>query len=186
MLQQGSMAPDFVLPDQNNQERRLSEYRGKWVILYFYPKDNTPGCTKEACSFRDENAILDSLNAVIIGISKDSVQSHEKFIRKFNLPFNLLIKQSFSYQIGKEKASAKCYNLKLIQPVKCFGLFTNLSTLLFEIFPEVRVTSGALRKAYLAYLPFASDEELGAAEDCIKVLKGKKPTHNAILESYKT
>ena len=90
MLQQGSMAPDFVLPDQNNQERRLSEYRGKWVILYFYPKDNTPGCTKEACSFRDENAVLDSLNAVILGISKESVQSHEKFIRKFNLPFNLL------------------------------------------------------------------------------------------------
>lgn len=90
MLQHGSMAPEFVLPDQNNQEHRLSEYRGKWVVLYFYPKDNTPGCTKEACSFRDENSVLDSLNAVIIGISKDSVQSHEKFIRKFNLPFNLL------------------------------------------------------------------------------------------------
>jgi peroxiredoxin Q/BCP len=90
MLQQGSVAPDFVLPDQNNQEHRLSEYRGKWVVLYFYPKDNTPGCTKEACGFRDEHAVLDSLNAVVLGISKDSVQSHEKFIRKFNLPFSLL------------------------------------------------------------------------------------------------
>lgn len=90
MLQQGSVAPDFVLPDQNNQEHRLSEYRGKWVVLYFYPKDNTPGCTKEACGFRDEHTVLDSLNAVVLGISKDSVQSHEKFIRKFNLPFSLL------------------------------------------------------------------------------------------------
>jgi peroxiredoxin Q/BCP len=90
MLQQGSVAPDFVLPDQNNKEHRLSKYRGKWVVLYFYPKDNTPGCTKEACGFRDEHAVLDSLNAVVLGISKDSVQSHEKFIRKFNLPFSLL------------------------------------------------------------------------------------------------
>jgi peroxiredoxin Q/BCP len=90
MLQQGSVAPDFVLPDQNNQEHRLSEYQGKWVVLYFYPKDNTPGCTKEACGFRDEHTVLDSLNAVVLGISKDSVQSHEKFIRKFNLPFSLL------------------------------------------------------------------------------------------------
>jgi peroxiredoxin Q/BCP len=90
MLQQGSVAPDFVLPDQNNQEHRLSEYQGKWVVLYFYPKDNTPGCTKEACGFRDEHTVLNSLNAVVLGISKDSVQSHEKFIRKFNLPFSLL------------------------------------------------------------------------------------------------
>ena len=83
-------AQDFTLPDQNGKERSLSDYKGKWVILYFYPKDQTPGCTTEACSFRDANESLLAKDAVVIGISADTVASHADFIAKYNLPFTLL------------------------------------------------------------------------------------------------
>lgn len=84
-------APDFSLADQDGVVRSLSDYAGKWVVLYFYPKDDTPGCTTEACNFRDErDAIADFGNATVIGISKDSVKSHKKFIDKYNLSFTLL------------------------------------------------------------------------------------------------
>ena len=74
----------------DNQEHKLSQYRGKKVILYFYPRDNTPGCSTEACNFRDSNDVFINKNAIIIGISRDSLKSHTKFIEKFNLPFILL------------------------------------------------------------------------------------------------
>ncbi len=90
MLEAGSAAPDFTLRDQDGNERKLSDYRGKKVILYFYPKDNTPGCTKEACSLRDAKESLEGHNAVILGVSRDSVESHKKFIEKQNLNFTLL------------------------------------------------------------------------------------------------
>lgn len=83
-------ATDFTLPDQNNTEHSLKDYRGKWVVVYFYPKDDTPGCTKEACGFRDTMAELQKLNVAILGISKDSVASHKKFAEKYNLNFPLL------------------------------------------------------------------------------------------------
>lgn len=84
-------ASNFTLKDQNNTEHALSDYAGKWVVLYFYPKDDTPGCTLEACNFRDErDAIADYGNASVIGISKDTVTSHKKFADKFNLNFTLL------------------------------------------------------------------------------------------------
>jgi len=84
-------APTFSLPDQDGVTRSLSDYAGQWLVLYFYPKDDTPGCTTEACSFRDEReAIAEFGNAVVIGISKDSVKSHKKFIEKHNLNFTLL------------------------------------------------------------------------------------------------
>jgi peroxiredoxin Q/BCP len=90
MLQEGSQAPDFTLPDENGSEVSLSQFRGKKVVLYFYPKDNTPGCTKEACSFRDNyDAILDK-GAVVIGVSADSAKSHQNFKSKYELPFYLL------------------------------------------------------------------------------------------------
>lgn len=90
MLKTGTTAPDFTLPDQDGTERRLSDYRGKHVILYFYPKDSTPGCTKEACSLRDSKSALEDKDTVIIGVSKDSPASHLKFIAKENLNFTLL------------------------------------------------------------------------------------------------
>ncbi|MBI4008993.1 thioredoxin-dependent thiol peroxidase [Candidatus Roizmanbacteria bacterium] len=83
-------ASDFELPDQNGKVRRLSEFLGKWVVLYFYPRDNTPGCTKEACGFRDSVKEFEKRGVVIIGVSKDSVESHQKFAKKYNLNFPIL------------------------------------------------------------------------------------------------
>ena len=90
MIEEKTIAPDFTLPDQNGKDVTLSSFRGKKVILYFYPKDNTPGCTKEACSLRDNLPDFDSLNAVVIGVSPDKSESHMKFRDKFTLPFTLL------------------------------------------------------------------------------------------------
>ncbi|MBI2147113.1 thioredoxin-dependent thiol peroxidase [Candidatus Woesearchaeota archaeon] len=86
----GSAAPDFSLPDQDGKEHHLSAYRGQWVILYFYPKDDTPGCTVEACEFRDQYQKLKKAGVIVFGISADPVKSHEKFAAKFSLPFPLL------------------------------------------------------------------------------------------------
>jgi len=83
-------APDFTLPDINGKIHTLKEYAGKWVILYFYPKDDTPGCTTEACSLRDQRDTLADMGAEIIGISKDDANSHEKFKAKYSLNFTLL------------------------------------------------------------------------------------------------
>lgn len=84
-------APDFSLSDQNDNVKTLTDYAGKWLVLYFYPKDDTPGCTTEACSFRDEReAIAEFGNAEVVGISKDSVRSHKKFVDKYHLNFTLL------------------------------------------------------------------------------------------------
>lgn len=83
-------APDFELLDETGTSRRLSDYRGKPVVLYFYPKDDTPGCTKEACSFRDDYSVYADAGVVILGVSPDSPKSHAKFKDKYNLPFTLL------------------------------------------------------------------------------------------------
>lgn len=90
MIEIGSLVPDFSLIGSDNKLHNLSDYRGKKVILYFYPRDNTPGCTTEACEFRDNHKQITDSNAVILGISKDSLASHTKFITKFDLPFILL------------------------------------------------------------------------------------------------
>ncbi len=87
-------AIDFTLLDQNGREHSLSDHKGKWVVLYFYPKDDTPGCTKEACSFRDSFRELQKMGVQILGISKDSVASHKKFTEKYNLNFPILSDES--------------------------------------------------------------------------------------------
>lgn len=86
----GIPAPDFQLPDENGSLRTLSEFQGKRVVLYFYPKDDTPGCTTEACEFRDVYADYEKAGVVILGVSPDAPKSHTKFKEKFNLPFPLL------------------------------------------------------------------------------------------------
>lgn len=86
----GNLVPDFTLMGSDGKEHKLSDYRGKKVVLYFYPKDNTPGCTTEACDFRDNINEIHNLNAIVLGISKDNLNSHNKFIEKFSLPFLLL------------------------------------------------------------------------------------------------
>lgn len=90
MLTVGSIAPDFTLPDENGRMHSLSDYRGKRVVLYFYPKDNTAGCTKQACGFRELYPQFLEKGAVVIGISRDSAESHRKFREKYQLPFTLL------------------------------------------------------------------------------------------------
>jgi peroxiredoxin Q/BCP len=90
MPEVGDRAPAFTLPDQSGEPVKLSDFKGKAVVLYFYPKDDTPGCTREACSFRDEHSALVKAGAVVLGVSPDSTASHQKFAGKFKLPFPLL------------------------------------------------------------------------------------------------
>ncbi len=107
MLEVGTKAPDFKLPDQNGDVHTLEEYKGKKVVLYFYPKDNTPGCTKQACGFGEMYPSFLEKGAVVIGVSKDSVKSHKKFEEKFNLPFTLLSDPELecikAYDVWQEK-----------------------------------------------------------------------------------
>jgi thioredoxin-dependent peroxiredoxin len=90
MIQKGSIAPDFSLKNQRGELKTLSEYKGKWVVLYFYPKDNTPGCTTQACSYRDSISEFKKRDVVLYGISKDDVKSHQKFEKDFTLNFDIL------------------------------------------------------------------------------------------------
>ena len=107
MLEVGTKAPDFTLPDQNGNMHSLSEYRGKKVILYFYPKDNTAGCTKQACGFAERYPRFMEKGAVVLGISKDSVASHKKFEERYGLPFTLLADPELvaiqAYDVWQEK-----------------------------------------------------------------------------------
>ncbi len=107
MLEIGIKAPDFTLPDQNGDMHSLSDYRGRKVILYFYPKDNTSGCTKQACGFSDRYPQFKEKGAVVLGVSKDSVASHKKFEEKYGLPFTLLSDTELevikAYDVWKEK-----------------------------------------------------------------------------------
>ena len=89
-LPENTLAPDFELADENGSQKKLSDFRGKDVVLYFYPKDDTPGCTTEACSFRDDYSDFEKAGIVILGVSADSSQSHKKFKEKYQLPFPLL------------------------------------------------------------------------------------------------
>jgi peroxiredoxin Q/BCP len=107
MLNEGDAAPDFTARDEKGNEVKLADFRGERVALYFYPKDDTPGCTKQACSLRDSYADLTDKNIKVLGVSLDDEASHQKFIGKFNLPFTLLAdtdrKLSESYGVYGEK-----------------------------------------------------------------------------------
>ncbi|MBR2670245.1 MAG: peroxiredoxin [Solobacterium sp.] len=107
MLETGTKAPDFTLYDQNGTAHSLHDYLGKKVILYFYPKDNTAGCTKQACGFAERYPQIQSKGAVVLGVSKDSVASHKKFEEKYGLPFTLLSDPEKeviqAYDVWKEK-----------------------------------------------------------------------------------
>ncbi|MGA9172529.1 MAG: thioredoxin-dependent thiol peroxidase [Thermoactinomyces sp.] len=107
MPKEGEQAIDFTLEASNGEKVSLSDFRGKNVVLYFYPKDNTPGCTVEACGFRDHHHEFEDLNTVILGVSRDSIASHQKFVQKQNLPFLLLSdpegKVCEAYDVLKDK-----------------------------------------------------------------------------------
>ena len=107
MLETGTIAPDFTLPDQNGQLHTLSDYRGQRVVLYFYPRDNTAGCTKQACAFGELYPQFREKGAVVLGVSKDSMSSHKRFEEKYGLPFTLLSDTELTvikaYDVWKEK-----------------------------------------------------------------------------------
>lgn len=108
MLEVGSQAPDFTLKDQDGNEVSLHDFKGKKVILYFYPKDNTSGCTKQACAFKELYPQFEEKDAVVLGVSKDSIASHKKFQEKYELPFTLLSDPDHAvneaYDVWKEKS----------------------------------------------------------------------------------
>lgn len=125
MLKEGIKAPNFSAPDQNGAIHSLADYKNKWILLYFYPRDNTPGCTKEACSLRDHYPQFESDNVEVIGVSTNSVDSHNNFATKFNLPFTLLadtekkivkdyeangLLRRISYLISPQGVIAKAYD----------------------------------------------------------------------------
>lgn len=109
MLEVGMRAPDFTLPDKDGRMVSLSDFAGKRVVLYFYPRDNTPGCTRQACAFAAAYEAFKSMDAVVIGVSKDSVASHQKFAEKYGLPFVLLSDPELTaiqaYGVWQEKKS---------------------------------------------------------------------------------
>jgi peroxiredoxin Q/BCP len=108
MIETGNQAPSFSLPDQTGETIRLENFKGKWVVLYFYPKDDTSGCTAEACSFRDNMGVLQSEDVVVLGVSPDDVKSHKKFAEKYQLNFPLLADTDHSvceaYGVWQEKS----------------------------------------------------------------------------------
>lgn len=119
-LKVGDPAPDFSLPDSTGNIVSLAQLKGKRVVLYFYPRDNTPGCTKEACAFRDAYDQFQAADVVVLGVSTDDAKSHEKFITKFNLPFPLLIDEG-----GKVAEAYESYGLKKFMGKEYMGITRN-------------------------------------------------------------
>jgi len=151
MLKEGLKAPTFTLPDSDGKKVSLKDFAGKKVVLYFYHKDNTPGCTKEACAFRDEFPNFKKLKTAVIGVSADSVESHKKFGGKYELPFILLSdvdkKVLEKYGVWKEKSM---YGKKYMG-IERTTFVIDESGKILKIFPKVKVA--------------------GHAEEVLKVLK---------------
>lgn len=139
MIKEGMKAPDFKLKNQDGDTISLKNYKGKNVVLYFYPKDDTSGCTKEACAFRDEFPKFNNLDVVILGVSPDSVKSHKKFAEKYDLPFNLLSDEEKNvleeYGVWKEKSM---YGKKYMG-VERTTVVINHEGKIKKIFPKVKV-----------------------------------------------
>jgi len=139
MVEAGQPAPDFTLSDQHGKPLTLSKLRGSPVVLYFYPKDDTPGCTREACGFRDGFADYAKAGAIVLGVSPDSIESHAKFAKKFNLPFRLLAdpgnKICEAYGVWKEK---NMYGKKYMG-VERTTFAIDRQGIVRKVFPKVKV-----------------------------------------------
>ena len=150
MLTVGTKAPDFTLNDQNGAEVHLSDFLGKKVVLYFYPKDNTPGCTRQACAFAGSYAAFKEKNVVVIGVSKDSVASHVKFAQKYELPFILLsdpeLQAIQAYDVWQEK---KLYG-KVSMGVVRSTYIIDEQGMIEKVMPKVKSDTNAAE--ILAYL----------------------------------
>ena len=125
----GDTAPDFELIDQNMQTQALRNYAGKWVVLYFYPKDDTPGCTEEACNFRDDWAQLQQMGVAVLGVSLDDVASHKAFAEKYHLPFPLLA--------DLDGSTAKAYGAKALLWAKRYTFIINPDGKIAETYLKV-------------------------------------------------
>ena len=139
----GDVAPDFELPSDTGETVKLSDFRGKRVVLYFYPKDDTPGCTKEACSFRDNYSVFEDKGITVLGVSTDSEKSHQKFIDKFQLPFTLLADTDKriveDYGVWGEKSM---YGRKYMGTMRKTFLIDEKGTIV-KIFDKVKVAEHA-------------------------------------------
>lgn len=139
MLKIGDRAPDFTLPAADGKKIRLGEFKGRKVVLYFYPKDDTPGCTREACSFQENSGQLKKKGAVVLGVSADSIESHAKFAQKYDLGFPLLSDENKEvckkYGIWKEKS---LYGRKFMGIERTTFVIDEKGTVQ-NIFPKVRV-----------------------------------------------
>lgn len=139
MLEVGEQAPEFTAEASNGKTLSLEDFRGKWVVLYFYPKDDTPGCTREACSFRDHFKRIESLGAMVLGCSPDDLKAHDKFITKYNLPFILLSdpdhKIAKAYDVWKSK---NMYGKKVMGIERTTFMIAPDGTL-YKAWPKVKV-----------------------------------------------
>ena len=142
-MKEGMFAPDFTLKDKNEKEISLSDFRGKKVVLYFYPKDNTPGCTRQACAFAGAYNDFRNIDAEVIGISRDSVASHEKFAEKYSLPFILLsdpeLQAIKAYGVWQEK---KLYG-KVSMGVVRTTFIINEDGIIEKVMPKVKPDTNA-------------------------------------------
>lgn len=132
-LKVGDMAPDFSLPDQDSTVHKLSDYKGQKVVVYFYPKDDTPGCTKEACSLRDNYSDFSKLGIRVFGISYDTPESHRKFRKKYNLPFTLLSDET--------KEVSKLYGASGVLTPKRITFLIKKNGKIVRIYDKVTVTT---------------------------------------------
>ena len=151
MLEVGIKAPDFELADKNGEMVRLSDYIGKKIVLYFYPKDNTPGCTRQACAFAQSFDAFKEQDVVVIGISKDSIASHQKFAEKHALPFILLsdpeLQAIQAYDVCKEKKSAGKVGFGVVRSTYIIDEQGNIEKAMPKVKPD---TNAAEILAYLA------------------------------------
>lgn len=141
MIEVGMKAPQFTLPDKNGNMISLSDFLGKKVVLYFYPKDNTPGCTRQACAFALKNKEIENKNAVVIGISKDSVSSHLNFATKYNLPFVLLsdteLKAIQAYGVWQEKKLYGKASMGVVRTTYLIDEQGNVQAVMPKVKPDV-------------------------------------------------
>lgn len=140
MLEVGIKAPDFTLPDQNGNMVSLSDFAGKRVVLYFYPKDNTPGCTRQACAFAGTYAEFQKRGIQVIGVSKDSVASHLKFAQKYDLPFVLLADPELqaiqAYDVWKEKKLYGKVSMGVVRTTYIIGADGKIEAVMPKVKPD--------------------------------------------------
>ena len=193
MLGIGTKAPDFTLPDQNGEFRSLSDYQGQKVILYFYPKDMTAGCSKQACAFGELYPQFRGKGAVVLGVSKDSVASHKKFEERYGLPFTLLSDPEKeviqAYDVWKEKKNYGKVSMGVVRTtylidengiiVKAFGKVKAADGLKTKLLASENVNLDNKYKLLLAMLPYISKNNCKTCFDAIRLTEFSK-----IFEPY--